>query len=68
MNKAVRDYMRRMQRRSAKVRWGDLSAAEKRQRMAALARRRWAKRKPANAQKLSHGENVVQRENEGGAQ
>ncbi|MDE2098199.1 MAG: hypothetical protein KGL39_13170 [Patescibacteria group bacterium] len=49
MNKAVSDYMRQMQRRSAKVRWSGLSAAEKRQRMAALAKRRWAKRKPANA-------------------
>jgi hypothetical protein len=48
MNKAVSDYMRQMQRRSAKVRWSGLSAAEKRERMAALAKRRWAKRKPAN--------------------
>ena len=48
MNKAVSDYMRQMQRRSAKVRWSGLSAAEKLERMSALAKRRWAKRKPAN--------------------
>ena len=48
MNKAVSDYMRQMQRRSAKARWRGLSAAEKRERMAALAKRRWAKRKSAN--------------------
>lgn len=52
MNKAVSDYMRQMQRRSAKARWSGISAAEKRERMAALAKRRWAKRKPAN-EKLS---------------
>jgi hypothetical protein len=54
MNPAISKYMREMQHRSAKVRWSGLSAAEKRERMSALAKRRWAKRKPANA-KLSHG-------------
>ena len=46
--KAISAYMRQMQRRSAKSRWSGLSAAEKKQRMSALAKRRWAKRKPAN--------------------
>ena len=43
MNKAVSAYMRLMQRRSAKVRWSGLSAAQKRERMSALAKRRWLK-------------------------
>lgn len=50
MKKAVSDYMRQMQRRSAKSRWSGLSVVEKRERMAALAKRRWAKRKPANVE------------------
>jgi len=54
VNKALRDYMRQMQRLSAKSRWRGLSSAEKRERMAALAKRRWAKRKPAK-DKMSHG-------------
>ena len=48
MNPAVSKYMREMQARSAKIRWSGLSAAEKRKRMSDLAKRRWAKRKPAN--------------------
>lgn len=44
MNKAVSDYMREMQRRSAESRWSGLSADEKRMKMSALAKARWAKR------------------------
>lgn len=44
MNKAVSDYMREMQRRSAVSRWGGLSAAERKAKMSALAKARWAKR------------------------
>lgn len=36
MNKAVSDYMREMQRRSAESRWGGLSAAERSAKMKAL--------------------------------
>ena len=36
MNKAVSDYMREMQRRSAKSRWSGMSAAEKSAAMKAL--------------------------------
>lgn len=36
MNKAVSDYMREMQSRSAESRWGGLSAAERSARMKAL--------------------------------
>jgi len=46
VNPEVSKYMRAMQRRSAKARWGGLSADEKRAKMSALAKARWAKRKP----------------------
>lgn len=36
MNKAVSDYMREMQRRSAESRWSGLSAAERSAKMKAL--------------------------------
>lgn len=36
MNKAVSDYMREMQRRSAESRWGGLSAAERSEKMKAI--------------------------------
>jgi len=44
MNKAVSEHMRQMQRRSAEARWGGLSAAERKIKMAALAKQRWTKR------------------------
>jgi predicted Fe-S protein YdhL (DUF1289 family) len=44
MNKAVSEYMREMQRRSAESRWSGLSAAERSAKMKAL--RAKAKRKP----------------------
>ena len=44
MNKAVSDYMREMQRRSAKSRWSGMTAAEKSTAMKAL--RAKGKRKP----------------------
>lgn len=46
MNPEVSKYMRALQRRSAARRWGGLSAEEKRAKMSALAKARWAKRKP----------------------
>lgn len=51
MNKAVSDYMRAMQRRSAAARRAALSDYENKQRMTALAKARWAKakRKPKRA-------------------
>lgn len=48
MNKAISNYMRDMQRRSAKARWAGLSAEQKRQKMSAIAKARWAKRKAIN--------------------
>ena len=55
MNKAVSAYMRDMQRRSAEARWSGLSAEEKRMKMSALAKARWAKRKPkARALRQNH--------------
>ncbi len=55
---------REMQRRSAKARWSGLSAAERKAKMSALAKARWAKtvRKPkrvarrSNNDKLSHSD------------
>lgn len=44
MNKAVSDYMRDMQRRSAEARRAALTPEENRARMSALAKARWAKR------------------------
>lgn len=52
MNKAVSDYMREMQRRSAESRWGGLSAAERSARMKAL--RAKAKRKPKRVARRSN--------------
>jgi hypothetical protein len=44
MNKVISDHMRAMQRRSADARWSGLSIAERRAKMSALAKARWAKR------------------------
>ena len=54
MNKVVSDYMREMQRRSAESRWSGLSAEEKRANMSALAKARWAKRKPKRVARRSN--------------
>lgn len=45
MNPAVTKYMRELQRKSADSRWGGKSADEKRAKMSALAKARWAKNK-----------------------
>lgn len=52
MNKAVSDYMRDMQARSAKSRWSGLSAAEKSAAMKAL--RAKGKRKPKRVARRSN--------------
>lgn len=52
MNKAISDYMREMQRRSAESRWGGLSAAERSARMKAL--RAKGKRKPKRVARRSN--------------
>lgn len=46
VNKAISDYMREMQHRSSESRWRGISASEKRKQMSALAKTRWANRKP----------------------
>ena len=56
--KTISDYMRQMQRRSAKSRWGGLSAAEKRERMSALAKARWAKRPKTKRARLRQNAEV----------
>jgi hypothetical protein len=48
MKSEISKYMRAMQRRSAEIRWGGKSAVQRRREMSELAKRRWAKRKPAN--------------------
>lgn len=54
MNKAVSDYLRQMQRRSAESRWGGKTAAEKSAAMKAL--RAKGKRKPkASARRQNAG-------------
>lgn len=53
MNKAISDYMRQMQRRSAESRWGGLSAAARKKKMSDLAKVRWAKR-PKKAKSGNH--------------
>lgn len=45
MKTEISNYMRDMQRRSAAARWSGLSAEEKRAKMSALAKARWAKTK-----------------------
>lgn len=45
MKPEISNYMREMQSRSAKSRWRGLSAEEKRAKMSALAKARWAKTK-----------------------
>lgn len=52
MNKAISDYMRDMQRRSAESRWSGLSAAERSAKMKAL--RAKAKRKPKRVARRSN--------------
>lgn len=56
MNKAVSDYMRDMQRRSAEARRAALTPKENSARMSALAKARWAKRpkKPKCAARRSN--------------
>lgn len=54
MNEAISQYMREMQRRSAKSRWSGMSAAEKSASMKAL--RAKAKRKPKRAARRSNDE------------
>lgn len=56
MKPEVSNYMREMQRRSAESRWGGLSAEEKRAKMSALAKARWAKtkRKPKRVARRSN--------------
>jgi predicted membrane metal-binding protein len=57
VNKSVSAYMREMQRRSAEARWNGLSSEEKRAKMSALAKARWAKtkRKPKRPARRSNG-------------
>lgn len=45
MKSEISNYMREMQRRSAEARWSGLSTKEKRAKMSALAKARWAKTK-----------------------
>lgn len=52
MNKAISDYMREMQRRSAESRWSGLSAAERSAKMKALR----AKGKPKRIARRSNVE------------
>lgn len=54
VNKAVSDYMRDMQRRSARSRWNGLSAAEKSAAMKAL--RAKGKRKPKRVARRSNSD------------
>lgn len=59
MNKAVSDYMREMQRRSAEARWGGLSAAERSARMKAL--RAKSKRKTKRIARRSNNDSATSR-------
>ena len=52
MNKAVSDYMREMQRRSAEARWGGLSAAERSAKMKAIRAASKKKRTKTKARPL----------------
>lgn len=56
MKQEISNYMREMQRRSAEARWSGLSAEEKRAKMSALAKARWAKtkRKPKRVARRSN--------------
>ena len=45
MKLEISNYMREMQRRSAAARWSGVSTEEKRTKMSALAKARWAKTK-----------------------
>ena len=54
MNKAVSDYMRDMQARSAKSRWAGMTAAEKSAAMKAL--RAKGKRKPKRVARRSNSD------------
>lgn len=56
MNSEVAKYMREMQRRSVAARWSGISAEEKRVKMSALAKARWAKtkRKPKRVARRSN--------------
>jgi len=53
----ISNYMRDMQRRSAKARWIGISAEEKRAKMSALAKARWAKR-PQKPKRVARRSNV----------
>lgn len=44
---AVSDYMRGLQKKSAEARWSGVSERAKKNRMAALAKARWGKKKAA---------------------
>lgn len=57
MNPEVSKYMRQLQRKSADSRWSGISAEEKRAKMSALAKARWAKtkRKPKRVARRSNG-------------
>ena len=63
MKPEISNYMREMQRRSAEARWSGLSAEEKRAKMSALAKARWAKtkRKPKRVARRSN-EKLTDRE------
>jgi hypothetical protein len=52
MNQAVTRYMRALQRKSADSRWGGLTAEDKRAKMSALARMRWAERRKTKRARL----------------
>lgn len=56
MIKVISDHMRAMQRRSADARWSGLSAAERRAKMSALAKARWAKRPKTKSARLRPNE------------
>lgn len=58
VNKAVSDHMRQMQRRSAVARWIGLSAADRRSKMSALSKARWAKRPKTKGYRLASNAEV----------
>lgn len=58
MNKAVSDYMRDMQRRSAESRWSGLSAAERSEKMKAIRAAAKKKRPKTKARALRQNADV----------